>query len=58
MEDNTTTTHKHIDMEIRFVVSIGEGGSGEAKEVKGHMCIVIDSNQSLGGDAVYTEIEL
>ena len=30
------------------------------KEVAGHMCTVMDGNQSLGGehDTVYTEIEI
>lgn len=61
MEDKTTTTtNKHINTENKLLFPRGEGGRGEGKGVKGHICWVTDDNQTSGGesDGVDTEVEI
>lgn len=42
------------------MVTRGQGGRGQAKGVKVHVCMVADKNSTIGGeyDAVYTEAEI
>ena len=46
-------------MENRLVVTKGEAGGERVKGIKGHMCMVMDGNQTFGREhnAVYTEIK-
>ena len=43
-----------------MVVTRGEEGRGRAKGVKGHIYMVIDKNQTSGGEhnPVYTEMDI
>ena len=49
-----------MDKENRLVLTREEGGWGWVKGVKGHICMVMDKSQTLGGehDAVYTETDI
>ena len=49
-----------METEIGFMVTRGEGGREGRKGVNWHMCVVMDGNQSLGGehDVIYTEFEI
>ena len=48
------------EWENRLVVTRGQGGRGQAKGVKVHVCMVADKNSTIGGEyeAVYTEAEI
>ena len=52
-------TNKHIETEIRLVVTGGEGGREEAKGVIRHICVGMDCNV-FGGehDTIYVEFEI
>ena len=56
----TTTANKHIDTEIRLMITRGEGGRGEGRRSDREDVQVMSSNQSLGGghDVIYTGIEI
>ena len=58
MEDKKI--NKNIDKENRLVVTRGEGGGRRAKGLQGHICMVMDGNESIGGEhnAVYTEAKI
>lgn len=53
-------TKTNSDMENRLVVTSGEGDWGCAKWVKGINCMVMEGNQTFGGDhfVVYTHVKL
>ena len=55
-QQQKTTSIQRID----WWLAERKGGGGRAKGVKGHMCMVTDGKQTLGGehDVVYTEIEI
>ena len=56
----TTTTNKHIDIEIRVVVTRGKGMMRDGERSKGAFVYYDRQYWSLGGevDVVYTEIEM
>ena len=49
----------HMDKENRLAVTREEGDWGRAKGVNGHICMVMDKNQTGGEhDAIYTETDM
>ena len=52
--------NEHIETETGFVVTRGEGSRKEDERGDFHMCVVMDDNQSLGGehDVIHPETEI